>query len=134
MKLPQVHEGRNIRRMREKRGYKQEYLASSLGITQQAVSHLEQRESVDEETLRKVAQILNTTPEEIQNMEETTINNTQNNYEGSNINGPSNNIQCTFNLVDEYITLVKSYQKLAEKYETAMEELKSLYGRTGDNK
>ena len=38
-----VHQGRNVKRIREILGVKQEALASDLGLTQQAVSQIEQK-------------------------------------------------------------------------------------------
>ncbi|HEY1022626.1 MAG TPA: helix-turn-helix transcriptional regulator, partial [Flavisolibacter sp.] len=57
------HIGRKISRIRELRGMKQEALAAELGISQQAVSKLEQSEKIEEEVLEKVANILGVTKE-----------------------------------------------------------------------
>ena len=45
------HIGRKISRIRESRGMKQEALAIELGISQQAVSKLEQSEQIEDSTL-----------------------------------------------------------------------------------
>jgi transcriptional regulator with XRE-family HTH domain len=60
-----VHEGRNVKRIREILGIKQEALAVDLGISQQAVSALEQKEELDRKTLEKVAKALKVTSEAI---------------------------------------------------------------------
>lgn len=39
--MPKVHHGKNVRRFREILGVKQEFLATELKMTQQAVSKLE---------------------------------------------------------------------------------------------
>ncbi len=56
--MPRVHQGKNIKRFRDILGVKQETLAEKLEMTQQAFSKLEQKEQIDEKTLKKVAEIL----------------------------------------------------------------------------
>jgi transcriptional regulator with XRE-family HTH domain len=48
------HHGRNVKRIREILGIKQEALAMDLGISQQAISSLEQREALDKDLLEKI--------------------------------------------------------------------------------
>ena len=50
------HIGRKISRIRELRGMKQETLAEELGISQQAVSNIENSEKVDDAKLEEIAQ------------------------------------------------------------------------------
>jgi len=52
MTEPTLHIGRKISRIRELRGMKQEALAAELGISQQAVSKIEQSADVDGEALK----------------------------------------------------------------------------------
>ena len=49
-----LHLGRNIARIRELKGMKQEALAVELGVSQQAVSVLEQKETMDKEKLEEL--------------------------------------------------------------------------------
>ena len=112
-----THLGRKISRLRELRGMKQETLAEQLGISQQAVSKIEQSENVEEHTLERIAKALSVTPAAIKNFsEEAVIQNIQNNYEGSNTtnSGPSGNYHCTFNPLDKYIEAVAENKKLYE--------------------
>src|SRR6478736_5722023 len=112
-----THIGRKISRLRELRGMKQETLAEQLGISQQAVSKIEQSENVEEHTLERIAKALSVTPAAIKNFsEELVINNIQNNYEGSNNSGAVsvNNHQCTFNPLDKYVEQVEKNEKLYE--------------------
>lgn len=51
------HIGRNISRIRELRGMKQEALAQAIGVSQQSVSNIEGSETVDEEKLKAIADI-----------------------------------------------------------------------------
>jgi len=53
-----VHEGRNVKRIREILGIKQDTLAKELGLSQQAISALEQKEAIDEKVLEDVSKIL----------------------------------------------------------------------------
>lgn len=50
-----VHHGRNIKRLCEMLGIKQDSLAIELNITQAAVSKLENKEEIEEDTLEKIA-------------------------------------------------------------------------------
>ena len=65
--MPKAHQGKNIKRYRDILGIKQETLALELNMTQQAVSKLEQKEEIDDETLNKVAEILKIPVEAIKN-------------------------------------------------------------------
>ena len=70
-----VHEGRNVKRIREILGIKQDTLAAELGLSQQAISALEQKEALDKELLEKVANALKVPVDTIKNFnEEAAIN------------------------------------------------------------
>ena len=58
-----VHEGRNVKRIREILGIKQDTLANELGLSQQAISALEQQEALDKDMLEKVAKALKVSTE-----------------------------------------------------------------------
>jgi len=62
--------GRKIGRIRELRGMKQSTMAIELGIAQQNVSKLENRDVVGEKLLEKVANILGVRPQGIRNYKE----------------------------------------------------------------
>jgi|GEM_PF-325993 transcriptional regulator with XRE-family HTH domain len=67
-----THEGRNIRRFREMLGMKQETLAFELGEewSQKKISLMEQKETVDQHTLEKVASVLQIPAKVLQNFNE----------------------------------------------------------------
>lgn len=111
-----VHQGRAVKRIREILQVKQETLASELGISQQSVSLLETKETIDPETLEQIAKTLNVSVEAIKNFnEEAAIYNIQNNYEGSTINSsPLNATHCTFNPLDKYVEVVEKNERLYE--------------------
>jgi transcriptional regulator with XRE-family HTH domain len=62
-----THHGRNVKRCREILGIKQEFLADRLGLTQQKISRLETQEKLDDDTLHKIAKILNISIHAIKN-------------------------------------------------------------------
>lgn len=113
MMMPKVHQGKNIRRFRDILGIKQEILAVELNMTQQAVSKLEQKEVVDDETLNKVAGVLNIPVEAIKNMtDEAALNvvaNTFNSHDTSTLHAV--NYYPTFNPIDKIVEL---YERLLE--------------------
>ncbi len=122
-----VHLGKNIARIRELRGIKQETLAAELGISQQAVSQLEQKEMMDKEKLEEVAQALGVTPEAIKAFNEeaaiTIINsnafhdNSSNNCSGSGFSGSGYNYQPTFNPLDK---IIEQSAKIEELYKALL--------------
>jgi transcriptional regulator with XRE-family HTH domain len=111
-----VHQGRAVKRIREILQVKQETLASELGISQQSVSLLETKETIDLETLEQIAKTLKVPVDAIKNFDEAAaIYNIQNNYEGSTINAsPVNATHCTFNPLDKYVEVVEKNEKLYE--------------------
>lgn len=116
-----VHEGHNIKRIREILGVKQDALAIDLGLTQQAVSLLEQRETLDAPTLDKVAKALGVTPETIKSFdEENAINFISNTFNQSGLF----NRDCTlnFNPIDKIIEL---YERMLKEKDILIEKLMS---------
>ena len=119
------HIGRNISRIRELRGMKQEALAIAIGMSQQTVSNIEGSETVEEEKLQAIAEVLGVSAEAIKNYsDETVLNNIQNNYEGSVIHGgPTVNHNCTFNPLDKVVEL---YERLVQAEKDKVEYLEKL--------
>lgn len=111
------HDGRNVKRIREILGVKQDSLAASLGLSQQAISQLEQKEALDKDMLEKIADALKVPVDAIKNFdEERAIYNIQNNYDSS-----TSNVNYQFNPVDKivelYEALVKSEREKVELLE-----------------
>ncbi|QSW91187.1 MULTISPECIES: helix-turn-helix transcriptional regulator [Flavobacterium] len=119
------HIGRKISRIRELRDMKQEALAYALGMSQQSISIIENSETVDEEKLKAIAEVLGVSAEGIKNFsEEAVLNNIQNNYEGSVINsGPVVNHNCNFNPLDKVVEL---YERLVQAEKDKVEYLEKL--------
>src|SRR5690606_40467783 len=96
------HIGRKISRIRELRGMKQETLSEELGISQQAVSNLEQSGKIEDHKLEQIAKVLGVTKEGIENFSEESVFNNINNFNDNSVNnGPLNNHHCTFNPLDK---------------------------------
>ncbi|WP_268845969.1 helix-turn-helix domain-containing protein [Flavobacterium aestivum] len=121
------HIGRKISRIRELRDMKQEALAQALGTNQQAISAMENSETIDEEKLAEVAKVLGVTVEAIKNFsEEAVINyfNTFNDTDFSNSQGAfGQNHQCTFNPLDKVVEL---YERLVQAEKDKVEYLEKL--------
>lgn len=110
------HIGRKISRIRELRDMKQEALAQALGTNQQAISAIENSETIDEEKLIEVAKALGVTVEAIKNFsEEAAINYFNSFNEAVNNSHFGNNNQCTFNPLDKLMEAVEENKKLYER-------------------
>ncbi len=108
------HIGRKISRIRELRDMKQEALAQAMGTNQQAISLMENSETIDEDKLVEVAKALGVTPEAIKNFsEENVINYFNNFYDNSFAHSQASfsPSQCTFNPLDKVVEL---YERLVE--------------------
>ncbi len=117
---PKVHHGRNIKRLREMLGVKQESIAIELDMSQQTISKLEQKEEIDDKVLQKVAQVLNVPIDAIKNLNDDATTNYINTFYNNQGNGFIAN-NYTFNPVDKVVEL---YERLltAEKEKVAMLE------------
>ena len=109
MKEKTIHEGRNVKRIREMLGIKQDALAFDLGISQQAISLLEQREALDKDMLEKVANILKVPVEAIKNFdEEAAINNIACNFSDH----ASVNYKPVINSMEKWLEALAEINKL----------------------
>ncbi len=114
-----VHQGRAVKRLREILHVKQDVLADALNISQQSVSLLETKETIEPEQLELIANTLKVPVDAIKNFnEDAAIYNIQHNYEGANtnasnvINGTGNYHNCTFNALDKWAEAVEEIKKL----------------------
>lgn len=108
-----VHIGRNISRLRELRGIKQEALAMAIGLSQQTISNIEKSAQVEEDKLELIAKELGISAEAIKNFsEENVINYFNNFYDNSTNNGQGAFSPIyNFNPLDKVIEL---YERLLE--------------------
>jgi len=110
MELSTPHIGTKIRRIRELRGIKQEVLASELGLSQSTVASMERSNTIDEDKLQKVADVLGVSPEAIKNFsEEALVFHIQNMHDQAT--AYAYNFQCTYNPLDKVVEL---YERLLE--------------------
>ena len=117
------HIGRKISRIRELRDMKQEALAQALGTNQQAISAMENSETIDEEKLVEVAKALSVTPEAIKNFSEEAMINYFNNNFYDNSHSTVGNTLCTFNPLDKVVEL---YERLVQAEKDKVEYLEKL--------
>ncbi|HKO76876.1 MAG TPA: helix-turn-helix transcriptional regulator [Flavobacterium sp.] len=116
------HIGRNISRIREMRGMKQEALATAIGVSQQTVSNMENSESIEEDKLLEVAKALGVTSEAIKNFSEEAVFNYFSNFYDSSTGQVYNN-NCTFNPLDKVVEL---YERLVQAEKDKVEYLEKL--------
>ncbi|WP_394773260.1 helix-turn-helix domain-containing protein [Flavobacterium sp.] len=112
------HIGRKISRIRELKDMKQEALAQALGTNQQAVSAIENSETIDEEKLIDVAKALGVSVEAIKNFSEEGMISYFNTFNDTTVNGIVNagtNYECTFHPLDKLMESVDENKKLYER-------------------
>lgn len=119
METKTKHIGRNISRIRELRGMKQEALAMAIGVSQQTISLIESSAKVDEEKLELIAKELGVSAEGIKNFSEDAVLNIINNTFNTNDNGiailKTDNYQPSFNPLDKIVELFEEKEKLYER-------------------
>jgi transcriptional regulator with XRE-family HTH domain len=120
------HIGRKISRIRELRDMKQEALALALGTNQQAISIMENSETIEEEKLIEVAKALGVSVEAIKNFsEEAVLNIIGNTYHDSSVvNG--NAFNCNFNPLDKVMEL---YERLVQAEKDKVAYLEKLMNK-----
>jgi len=110
-----VHHGRNVKRMREMLGIKQETLAKELGLSQQTVSRIESQEELEDDILNKIANVLQIQTESIKNFDEDAAINIIHNTFNDNSTMNAVNHNCTFNPIDKIVQLYDEKMKLYER-------------------
>jgi transcriptional regulator with XRE-family HTH domain len=120
-----IHEGRNVKRIREILGIKQDALAVELGLSQQAVSALEQKEALDKDMIEKIAKVMKVTPESIKTFSEESvvniISNTFTSHDTSTMNAV--NYYPTFNALEKMIELYDALLKSEREKIALLEKL-----------
>lgn len=121
--IAKKHIGRNIARIREMRGMKQETLAELLGVSQQKISLFENAEELEDVKLEPIAKALEISVEALKNFSEDAFFNIINNTFTSNDESTLNAINpfCTFNPIDK---LLESYDENKKLYERLLESEK----------
>ncbi len=128
-----IHMGRNVKRFREWKNISQEDLAFELNVTQQSVSLIEQKETIDDGLLEQISKVLKVPVEAIKNFDpEQAICNIQNNYDSAQ--GAINAYHCTFNPLDKYVEQVEENRKLYERLLASEREKVELLQRVLDER
>ena len=113
--------GIKIKRVRERKGYSQEFMASQLDISQASYARLEsQKSKVSTERLQKIADILDVSVFSLLDSSKLTIQN-QTNNEGAYGNGYIENLY-----IENKETLKKLIQTLENENEHLKAEIKFL--------
>ena len=116
-----IHQGRNVKRIREMLGIKQEALAIELGNewTQRRISLLEQKEEIEPEILEEVAKSLKIPVEAIKNFDEqAAVSIISNNYHDN-----AASIQYNFNPIDKIVEL---YERLLQSEKDKSDMLQKM--------
>ena len=100
----QNHIGRKISRIRELKDMKQEALALAMGTNQQAISIIENSDTIDDEKLKEVARALGVSVEAIENFTDEGMVNYFNTF-NDNSTGTVGNYHCSFNPIDKVVEL-----------------------------
>ena len=128
-----IHHGHNIKRFREMLGIKQEALAHELGEewSQKKISLLEQKDTVEDNILAQVSEILKISVEAFQKFDEeqaiTVISSTFNDNSAVVYNNP------VFNPIDQFIKLheekIALYERMLKEKDEMMARLEKLLER-----
>ncbi|MDE3214220.1 MAG: helix-turn-helix transcriptional regulator [Bacteroidota bacterium] len=116
-----IHEGRNVKRIREMLGIKQDALALELGDdwNQKKISLLEQKESIEPATLEEVAKALKVPVEALKNFDDVAAVNYFNTINDSSVNQWGNFGTYNFNPLEQWVQAIEENKKL---YEALMKE------------
>lgn len=105
------HVGKNLQRVRIYFGIKQDALAKDLNMSQQAISKIEQQETIEPDLLKKIGEVIGVSPDMIENFDvERAIYNVNNyNYPDATITEGSTAIVQQINPVEKIVEL---YERL----------------------
>ena len=117
------HIGRNISRIRELKGMKQEALAIAIGVSQQSVSNWEASETIEQEKLIEIAKALGVSVEAIESFSEENVFNYFNTFNESVTGSFITNNSCNFNPLDKVVEL---YERLVQAEKDKVEYLEKL--------
>jgi transcriptional regulator with XRE-family HTH domain len=122
-----IHQGRNVKRFREMLGLKQEALALALGDdwSQKRVSLLEGKETIEEDILTQVANILKVPVEAIKNLDEDKAVNIIANTFNDEAVAYSQYYKCTINPMEKWIESLDEIKQLHQENKQLYERLLS---------
>ncbi len=118
-----VRIGPNIKFLRNLKGLKQEAVAIELGISQAEYSLIENSDTVDDQIIFQIAQIINVTPEIIKEFNENqAFYSIENKVENTTITENAHGIHQVFSPVEKVVEL---YERLLASEKEKIEILKS---------
>ncbi len=127
-----IHQGRNVKRFREMLGIKQEALALDLGEdwNQKKISLLEQKETIENQLLEKISEVLKIPVEAFQNFdEEQAVNIIANTFQDDAV-AYAEQYKCTINPMDKIIQLheekIALYERMLKEKDEMMSRLEKL--------
>lgn len=125
-----IHQGQAVKRLREILQVKQETIAEALGISQQSVSLLEQRNAIDPETLETIAKTLKIPVDAIKNFnEDATISIISNTFRDESA-AYVQNYKCHLNPIEKWVETMEAnkrlYEALLKEKDEKIEILKQL--------
>lgn len=120
-----VHEGKNLKRLREIMHVKQDTIADALDMSQQAISLIESKETIDPELLEQICNILNIPVDAVREFNEdkavqiiaTTFSNT--NHDQAAFFQTNHN--PTFNPLDKIVEL---YERISKEKDAEIARLR----------
>ena len=128
MQSKKIHQGRNVKRFREMLGIKQDALAFDLGEdwNQKKISLLEQKETIEQDILAKISEILKIPVEAIENLDEEQAVNIIANTFGDHGIGYQRNDNPVFNPLDQ---VIKLHEEKIALYERMLKEKDEMMAR-----
>ncbi|HAY3551205.1 helix-turn-helix domain-containing protein [Elizabethkingia meningoseptica] len=129
MQSKKIHQGRNVKRFREMLGIKQDALAFDLGEdwNQKKISLLEQKETIEQDILAKISEILKIPVEAIENMdEEQAVNIIANTFHDSAAYAYTANFKPTIHPLDQ---VIKLHEEKIALYERMLKEKDDMMAR-----
>lgn len=121
-----THIGRKISRIRELRGIKQETLAAEMGVSQQTISRIEQSETIENDVLEKVANVLGLPVDAIKNFSEEAVINIISSTLHNTSGLVNYNPTFTFNPIEKIVELYNEKVELLERLLLAEKEKNEL--------
>jgi transcriptional regulator with XRE-family HTH domain len=130
-----VHQGRAVKRIREILQVKQETLANELGISQQSVSLLETKETIDPETLEQIAKTLKVPVDAIKNYNEDAAVSFVSSFHDNSVSHVIGNYGTyNFNPIDKWVEAIDKNEKLYEALLKSEREKIALLEKILDDK
>ncbi|WP_165042670.1 helix-turn-helix domain-containing protein [Dysgonomonas sp. ZJ709] len=125
-----IHHGRNIKRVRESKGIKQDVMANMVSLSQQSVSRYECQKEIDDETLQKFADALGVTADMLKEMPDPMCIIIENNTFENNDNVSIDNLgedydkenSYNFNPIDKVVELYERLLKAEQEKNTTLED------------